>query len=335
MRRGLGLVLLVGLLGAAGPLAAQPAGPWAVLPFSARGVNPVAVETFAGLLRTELNQKLGAQIVPAAQNLPCPDAGCALAAGRASGARLAVFGQVSALGTKLIVNVAVVETGRGSILNSQRMAVMSVEELDAVATRIATAMAQGTTTNQAAELGTITSLEVKPERRREPARGTSMRVGAIVPLGANGYAGNPGGGVLFDLSYWFETKNFAIEPRVGVRFDGSSGVAEYVDVPLDLGAFYLFSTGDVAPFIGGGLGARYLWEKRPMTVTVGDVLPASADLVVKDSVWGFGAYARVGIMLLRTYTVRIALAGEYNVTIATINGFKNPQSLSMGASLIF
>jgi hypothetical protein len=307
---------------------------WTVFAVDSQGVDQAAANTFRNLLISEITRRLGADMVAPPATDCSLSAPCLQSGGRAVGAEFSVKASLGALGRKVIVNVLVVDVARGTTATSQRMTINRVEELDLVATRIATAIASGKSAQQTAQLGTITSNEVNPDRRKKPARGISFRLGTIVPFG-DGYADAVGGGVAIDLSYWFETRHFAIEPRVGVRFDAVRGDEGYVEVPIDIGGFYLFSRGNISPFIGGGAGIRYIWDSRKADLSVGSTIPSRATKIVEDSAWGFGAYGRVGIMFMRMYTVRLAVSGEYNITVATVNGKKNPQSFSGGLSIIF
>ncbi len=175
-----------------------------------------------------------------------------------------------------------------------------------------------------------------PYAQHQPTvQGGHLRAGAIIPLG-DGYAGSPGAGMFFDLAFWFETTlSFAVEPRVGIRFDLVSGENSYSEVPLDVGAFYVLGTGDTAFFCGVGLGPHYIWETRGHSVTVGTVIPTKTEHLSEDSGWGFGTYGRLGVMFARTNRVKFTLAAEANITIIELNGYRNPTAATVGAGMIF
>jgi hypothetical protein len=306
---------------------------WLVLPLRSRGVDTLAVETFADLLRDQIRLQLKARIVNIPNPIACADAICARNSGSATNANLVGFGSVNALGSKLIVSLTVVDSKKNTIAGTQKITVDRVEDLEAASVRIAKALAQGGDTEDAAELGTITRKEIQPPKRREGIRGVTVRVGAIVPLD-DGYA-NMGAGVLVDLGYWYETKSIALHPRVGVRFDADPGPGLYVEMPIDFNVNYIFGLGDLAPYIGAGAGLRMIWEERPATVTVGSVMPAVAEKDLQDFGVGFGASGRVGMMFLRTYTMRLNLAAEYNVAVVPVNNRKLHQSLTFNLGAIF
>lgn len=313
--------------------AAQPS--WGVLPIASRGVAPTAAATFRDLLESELQGQLQGRFTRPPINIgTCTDPACAREVGADLALNHVVYGSVSALGSKVVVHVTVMEVASGVITTSQRLKVGQVEELDVAAQRIAAAIAQGTPASATAELGSVTSEEARPDLRRHMDRGATLRVGALVPFG-DGYAESVGGGLLFDLAYWFEARSFAFEPRIGIRFDAVTGEQSYGEIPLDVGAFYIFGWEDVALFAGGGIGARYMWETRGEVVKVGKVIFTETDHLSDDAGWGFGAYGRLGLLLARTYTARFAVIADYNITVISLNGADNPTAVTLAAGVIF
>jgi hypothetical protein len=295
-------------------------------------VDPGAAETFRELLQGELTARTGAAFVQPER--ACADVPCAVEVGGQSKAQVVVFGSLNALGQKLIVSTTVVDAVNGRVASNQKIAVDRLEDLDKAAVRIAEAITLGTNTDETAALGTIVHEEVKPDVRREGARGLGLRVGALLPLGAS-YANSDPGAVI-DFTYWYETRNFAIEPRLGLRFsaDDDNGNS-FFELPMDIGAYYILGDGDFAPFIGGGGGLRWVSETVQETVLVGSVITTEHQAATDDSAFGFGAFARAGVLLLRTYTVRLALNFDYNVTFVELHDSPTPQSFTAGISVYF
>ena len=343
MKRTTGNILAVGLtfaaLAALAPLpaAAQESGRWLMSRFVSHGVDEGVSEVFANLLKADIVGYRKVRFLRNPGTEPCGDADCAQALGEEHGAVAVVYGSITALGTKIIVNVGVLDLKGGGTPDTEKMAVDRVEDLDLVAQRIGRALAVEKSAEETAELGNITHKEVEPARRREGDRGLAFRMGGLVPIG-EGYAKGESG-VLLDLSYWFETNDFAIEPRVGVRFDTpkeSGNDDGYLEVPIDVGVFYVFSRGDFAPFAGGGAGVRYMKEK--MTIeekTEAPLLEETSTTTVDNSGWGFGAFGRVGILMLRTYAVRVALAVDYNISLLEQEYTSTPQSITFGVNVMF
>ena len=322
--------MMTAVLGLVSPASAQGES-WTVLPLNARGVDEGVAETFRDLLQNELSTRNGAAFIAGGQK--CQDAPCAVASGAKLGTGVAVFGSMNALGVKIIVAVTVVDVNTGQILSNQKMTVDQIEDLDAAATRIAEAIVTGSTTKETAELGTITEQESRPERRRKGQSGLGLRVGGVAPL-TDGYAdGVPG--VLIEASYWYETSSFAIEPRIGARFSADNDGGSYFELPMDVGAYYIFGQSDFAPFVGGGGGLRLFSERLEQDITLGNVITTTHTDIQNDSAFGFGVHARAGVLLFRTFTMRVAITADYNISFVEVNGRANPQSLTAGIGVYF
>ncbi len=311
---------------------AAPADLWSVLPFQADGVDPNVAATFRSLLEQDLGARNHARFVPAPA--PCQEPSCAHAASARLGVRVVVFGSLQPLGTRLLVSATAVDGATGAILASDRMGVDRVEDLEAVARRLAESLTSGRPAASNAEIGTVTHAETQPPARRALITATSLRVGGVLPLTRDGYAGL-GTGMAFDLGLWLEARHFAFEPRIGVRFDVNEYErGSYVEVPFDFGAFAIFGQGDFAPLVGGGVGLHYLHEAQRQRITLGSTMSAEHVGTREQGAWGFAAFGRAGLLLMRTYRARVLLAGDYNATFVELNGGQVAQSFVFGLSAI-
>ncbi|MEL6343926.1 MAG: hypothetical protein AAFV53_12405 [Myxococcota bacterium] len=312
---------------------AQPLQPgrWAVLPLTNRGVDADAVAVFRDVLESELSASTNAAFV----SLPrtCGDVPCAIDAGQDAGARYVAFGALGRLGQEIVVNVTIVDSIEERVFSRQRITVDRLEDLDAAAERVSMAVIRDTTTEETAQLGNITIEESRPAVRREGTGGLGLRVGGLVPI-EDGYADGLPGAVI-DLSYWYEASTFAIEPRLGFRFDASGALGSYLEIPMDLGAYTILGRGDFAPYLGGGAGLRYITDQRNRTFVTGDVIVTTHETISRESAFGFGLFGRAGVLLFRTYTMRVALNVDYNVTFVNINGITNPRSVTAGLGVFF
>ena len=304
---------------------------WSVLPLKNRGVDPTAVATFRDLLQEELSKATGASFVTA--GTACSDVPCTQHVAAAVGASVGVYGSLSRLGKKIIVAVTVVDASNGSVVSNQKMTVDQIEDLDQVATRMAEAIAGGKSTEDTAKLGTLTTKDITPPMRRKGDSGFRLRLSGVAPLG-DGHGG-VGFGVGVELAYWFEALHFAIEPKLAVRFSTTSEEADFVEIPIDLGVYYIFGLGDFTPFVGGGCGVHFAWEERLRTVKVGEVVTSLHESMVDDSQWGFGLFGRAGVLLMRTYDVRVTITLDYNVTFVELNDQGPFQALTFGVGVIF
>ncbi|MBI5478306.1 MAG: hypothetical protein HY906_05585, partial [Deltaproteobacteria bacterium] len=123
------------------PARAQTAEAWVMLPFTSTGIDATAAQTFAGLLKAELANTAGAYFITTPARA-CTDGTCAVAAARTTGARYVVWGDMVALGKKVIVTVSTADAARNAILCVQRISAARLEELDVVVFQIAKAVAQ-------------------------------------------------------------------------------------------------------------------------------------------------------------------------------------------------
>lgn len=296
---------------------------WVMLDFQTRQVSVEDAHTFQDLLQSELSRARGVQFVrPGAA---CADLKCAAAMANQNGATMTVNGAIGRLGEKIIVTVELVD-GTGELRRSERMSVTNIEELDVVATRIASAFANNQNVAKTAELGTVTSDEVPAPKRREGFGGLALGVGALMPV--HGYAEVPFG-VAIDAAYWYETPHFAVGPRTGIRFQADPKAEDhFIEIPFDIGAYLVFGLGDIAPFIGGGAGLRYISDTRRAVLTTGSVITTTHEANLDESAWGLGTYARAGVLLFRTYTVRVSLSIDYNATFIELHGQSVPQSFT-------
>lgn len=327
--RALPLAVLLTVLGAS-PVALA-GETWCVLAFSHRGVDEATVHTFSDLLRAELQGQ--GELTVITSEAVCPDADCALGAARLADAQVALFGSLGTLGRKTVVTVTAVEVESGETRASQRMAVDQLEDLEAAATRLATTLVHGDPVEETAELGLVTRQEAQVPRRREGRLGPALRIGSILPI-SDGYA-RAGTGIALDGSLFYETLDFAIEGRTGIRFDAKRRDGNhYLELPLDLGAYWLLGRGDFSVCLGGGAGVRYLAAERLTEVVTGTVIRTEAEKTLEDSTWAFGYFARAGILLLRTYTARVAITVDYNMLLTTLLGETNPQSLTVGVGVM-
>lgn len=324
LRRVFGTALFLTVITSSGSAFAEEPT-WAILDFGVRNVSVDDAATFRDLLQTEITQQREVQFVRG--DVVCGDKRCAASEGAKLGAEATVYGSISSLGEKIIVNVEVVDNSDGSVVRSERMGVTRIEELDLVAARLAKAIATNQDVDDTAELGLVTTDESKVQTRRQGFGGVAIGVGAMTPV--TGYATVPLG-VAVDAAYWYEASKFAIGPRVGVRFQADpDGQDHYLEIPMDLGAYFIFGLGDFAPFVGGGAGLRFITDTRRSTILTGSVIQTTHESDLEDESWGLGTYVRGGMLLFRTYTVRVSLTVDYNVAWMELHDKFGQQSLTM------
>jgi hypothetical protein len=284
---------------------------WAIDRFAVQDVNPGTASTFSQLLRNQISTRNGARFTDLGAG--CADLPCARGAAAPTGARVVVFGSLGRLGSKVVVAVTVAGVADGRVLMSETISVDREEELDLAAKRLADAIVSGRGIEQNAELGTITHEEAKAPVRRDTRFAFSLNLEGVLPT--KGFADRASGSG-FALGLWFESMDFVIEPKLGYRTELGAGERDWDHLALEIGASYLIGRGDVAPLIGGGVGLHYMNEDTPVGNEVGSVIVSTSTDVIEDRAWGFAAFGRVGLLLLRTYDVSLLLALDYAVAFA-------------------
>lgn len=314
-------------------LAAVAASPtWAVVPFEAPDALREDVDTLRLMLVTELEARGVTLDRSSAEWAPCSEPACAADAAQALSVERVVAGTVSRFGEKVLV--AAVLVGADGSSESRRIVVDRVEDFDVAARRLASALLEGRRVEQTAQLGDITALETERERRRRGLGGLTLGVGGVVPID-EGYAGNDAG-LALQLGYWFETKRFALETSLGFRFSvDPAGERRFYDVPFYLGGYWIPGLGDFTPFIGGGLGLRYMYEARPGTIRIGEVIVTEHLGEVTDDGFAPAAFAKAGLLLLRTYRVRASLSVAYEAAFRDLNDTGFPQTVLALAAVHF
>ncbi len=334
-------ILLLGTLCFAcmtGVAVASPVyGQWTLVPLENDGLQPADVRMFERLLQAELATGApGSSFVAPATSTACTDSRCAAALARQLDVDVVVYGTIFRSLERIYVTISLYDAGGGAVRAVQKMKIESVRELEAVANRIARAILTETSTSETIELGNVTSADSEMPERREGSPGAMLSVGGVVPVG-DAYPG-PRGGLALDLGYWIETWDFAILPRVGARWDtGSDNNDEgWLEIPFDVGAFYIFGRKDFAPILGGGAGVRFVRVKRFGAAQAGSVIQTTTNQkALKDRVWGPSLHARGGFMFFRTYRLRMTTTLDYTVVFAQPHDQGPPHSFGFSLGMIF
>lgn len=245
----------------------------------------------------------------------CADKDCALEIMKAQGGDEVVFGAVRILGQKYFLSSSIVEAD-GKIF-AQQIQVANVEDFENATKRIADALINRKSLEQVANLDNITEKEENLEtNRRSSFYSSGGSIGFTVPFGdsyrryvtestsacatfdCQDITRLEKSSSVFTLGWnnWFEFKNhLALE----MDFLFYSPIAIGGDANLE----YLFGNGDFTPFVGGGLGAHYVF--------------ADEGLMKDNNKQNFGPAANVqaGLIMFRTYNMNVVLRGSYHVVL--------------------
>jgi|GEM_PF-7098116 len=308
------LVSMVLVLAAAGGATADTL----VLPFHTTGVDATTAEVCRNLLQQELQAK-GVAVMTGgalAEGLPtgeqaCVEPGCAGGLARRLGADRVVYGSLSRLGEKILVQVYALPAGAVVPNYSDRFSVFQTEDLDRVMLRIAEGLARGRANSDQATVDSVTRTESEEPLRRATRRGLGFRGGFIYPTG-DSYGGTNRLTSL-TLLYKYEGRDFFVESTVLTGLAWGENAVEWT--PLDVFAARFLSREDAAPYFGAGLGIRSLHLERSVGRNV--------EPLNQNDYWSYQSQNEttlsldvgVGLIALRTFDFNLVLDLRYHYVL--------------------
>jgi len=293
-------------------------------PLKTHGIDRETMETFRILLYIEISEAGGKvdllqDCASPTRNLKSPNA-----------AR--IKGSIRRLGQKIIpMLVLSSETGQERIYS---LVLKEIEEFDIAAKRFASAIVNKTDI-AIPELGQVIQAEVPTEARRGVNNSLYFRLGGMSPIGKNYDSGE---GVLFSVGAWSETKGFAIEKTFGIRKSTAhpNDYNSFWEYSTKLGALRILGTTDTAFIAGGGFGLFLLGDKYLKTVVESPMGLRTTHVEKRSGTsYGGGFYGKAGILLFRTYSVRMTATVEYSLAFAKTHWDSRPQSLGFSIGIIY
>lgn len=245
-------VASIALALAAFPVAA--AEPIILLPATGSNVHPGHLAAATDILKAQLERAGYAVTSGVTEALPGqePTPAQAGAAAAKAGASLAVTLRISRLGSNAVARLGAYRPD-GSLARADELTAGSPDDLEAVLRRLALGLATGRPAAELAELETVTEREADPYLKYVATHLIGIRLGAFFaqnradPL-TQSVALN-GGGIfwLYDARWYLAEVSMDLQ----ASSDGDSLFA------IGIGAYYPFTRGNVAPYLGGGLA--YTW----------------------------------------------------------------------------
>ncbi len=260
--------------------------------FTATGLDAATVSAFSQLFTSELTG-LGYSCKDAPSGEMCTDAACAAAGAKAAGTQQALYGSLSKLGEKVIVSIYVADAS-GATVHTDKLTSTSVEDLDVVIGRLARGMAEGKKAEEVLDKTNVTDAETAEPRRRKNYYTIGARIGYRFPLG-DSYGKEQMW--QYEAVAMYELEKLFIEGR-GY---GCSGGDAY-SWGLTVGAYYIFSPKDIAPYVGGAAGIE--WAEIPFRFEGDDTWTSTFDDGPTVSVSG-------GLLAFQTYDFRLMLDLRY------------------------
>lgn len=294
------------------------AGPYAVMPFvhTGVGVDSMTARVASGLLLSELR----------AQNLSVvdrrdlgPTESPEEAARRLSGggAEFAIYGSLSQLGNKILVEVNVIKVVTAEMVFTDRLSSQTIEDLDTVIRRLARGIATGQKSGATATVETVTAAEAETPRRRASFSSFGLRAGYLWPT-SDSWAGVTKM-VAVDLVYHYETARWELEvvPLLGFRGGSIDDNSAFDWAILDFSFHYFLTPTDISPYLGGGLGFHSV---------AAEGLSLDGQTRLDDSETGFAFNMGGGVMLFRTYDFRVIADLRYQYVAHVFEGLRHDQA---------
>jgi len=272
----------------------------ALLPFRSVGIEPASAETAYLLLFQEIEKSGEYQMIPETQirnvlgSESCSEVACAVEAAEKLRAGFVVFGSLNRLGEKIIVQYTLADAPSGSILLSDNMTAMYVEDLDQVVKRIALSITNHVPVEKTAEVGLITEQESQTPNTRRTKSSWGFTFGHIYPQ--HGYDGKDRIFV-FEVRSLYEMKHFAVSGLFAIRKGFAFGVS----------GIYLFSRHDFSPYIGLGTGVHIVAHDA----SYNNYYPYDEQ---KKNESGMMVNTNVGLLAFRTYHFHVLANLEYCLT---------------------
>lgn len=191
------------------------------------------------------------------------------------------------LGGKILVVVT-----EGTTHEERRAFAASLEEMPVVAPRLAEAIVHKTSVQDSETVDTVLAQNTKPVVSKAIQPGVELGLAGATPAGTTFSAA---GGAFIGLQFRRERWALAGQARAGGI---GSAEGKLVSASVGVGGRYFMTDGDVAPFVGLGVGVGYFHVSRAPRGNYDDDLDGS----------GFTASAEAGAAFLRTGHVGATLS---------------------------
>ena len=280
-----------------------------VLPLRTVGVNDTTLAVSRNLLESSL-EDLGVSVqhLPRDTDLPvgedaCDTPDCAQELAQHFQVDQVVYGSLSKLGDKIIARISVIRSGEQAPYYREQLASTTESDLDTVMLRFAEGISAGRANSNLATIDSVTQAETETPARRASRRGFGFRAGFLYPTG-DSFAGTERLANL-RLAFKVETHNYLIESTALTGLAWGSGQVDWT--LFDLSASRIFGTGDLAMFVGAGVGLHVVHVE-----VNSDVLDPSSGYEYTDTTDQSATAPTfdivVGVLALRTYDFQVILA---------------------------
>jgi len=256
----------------AGP--ASAAGSVVVLPATGSNIHPGHLAAATDVLRVQL-ERVGYVLLPAPADASTAQEPTPAQAGDAAaraGASLAITLRIARLGTNAVARIGAYLPD-GKLVRSDELTAASPEDLEPVLRRLALSIATGRSAKELAELETVTEREADPYLKYVATHLFGIKLGAFfvqdrADPGLTSATLNGGG-----IFWMYDARWYIAE----VALDLQKGEGDSL-FSIGIGAYYPFTRGNYAPYLGGGLA--YTWADHGGVGGEGIAFRAGGGLIV-------------------------------------------------------
>lgn len=323
----------------------------AVFEMTGAGVDKELLTTVSDLLRLELAECIEYKVVEkecmtdtTGKMLTATTMEQAVEQSESLKVSYAVIGNITKLGNKLIISVSLVDRWSKQKVFTDKITSSNIEDLETVVKRLASGLCKREKASDRVTVETITEAEAKPKLRRESFHTVGLLLGYMFPMGGSygkkiegDIYGNgspkiegdvtemPGG----SIAYLYETPYYMGEVAYGFYKRSYSSLWG-----INFSGYKFLSLNDVSPFVGGGIGMGWGWNK----VVVDTNYWVSG---VSDTNWyyntepkgfdGLSLSLGGGIVAFRTYDFHFIVSIKYNIILAS-GGTPNGIILGFGVT---
>lgn len=261
------------------------------------------------------------------------DINSAISKGKVIDADKSVIGSLTRLGSKIIVDVQLINVGSGEIELSDRFSTDSIEDLDVVIRRLASAISSGKKVETETNKFDLTDEETGEPRRRKSFITSGVGFGFGFPVGDSSYS-DVDNLKLLSWNIRYEAGKYVVENSLGISWGSTEVTVDTLTdtkaskgvfiIPWDIGLRYILAPqSDISPYVGAGLGFHFVFGAKT----------EDYEFPVAESDQAMAMHFSAGIYAFQSYDFRLSVDAKYTIVFTdAFYGSKN-NSQQIGISI--